>query len=149
MLTGYILTGKHIELRGHAVDGVPFLDDMLRLCEEYGPWETWPSNREFVEIEQYRVFEPELIESITLSLAAVAVVVAFITINLHLSVLILLSVMCVDFFLVSLIYFWGMTLNIFTGMAMVIALGIAVDYSSHIAHTFLMVEPPASCQTNR
>lgn len=148
-LDGYVLRGNHIELAGHAVDGVPFIDDMIRISENYGTWETWPSNREFVEIEQYRVFKPELIESVLLSLLAVAIVVAFITVNLHLSMLILLSVCLVDFFLVALIYFWGMTMNMFTGIAMVIALGIAVDYSTHIAHTYLMARPPTDCKTNR
>ena len=46
--------------------------------------------------------------------------------------------MLVDFYLVAMVYFWDMTLNMFTGISMVIALGIAVDYSTHIAHTYLM-----------
>ena len=78
-----------------------------------------------------------------------AIVVAFITVNLHLSTIILISVMLVDFYLVAMVYFWDMTLNMFTGISMVIALGIAVDYSTHIAHTYLMAQPPASCKTNR
>ena len=136
-------------MEGHASDGVPFIDDMLRIATDFGPDETWANNREFVEIEQYRVFKPELIESVGYSLIAVAIVVAFITVNLHLSFLILISVCLVDFYLVAVVYFWDMTLNMFTGISMVIALGIAVDYSTHIAHTYLMVEPPASCLTNR
>lgn len=50
-LQGYVLRGNHIELAGHASDGVPFIDDMLRIAEAYGPLETWANNREFVEIE--------------------------------------------------------------------------------------------------
>ena len=32
---------------------------------------------------------------------------------------------------------------------MIFALGLAVDYSTHIAHNFLLTEPPASCTTDR
>ena len=57
------------------------------------------------------------------------------------SLLIVASVILVDFYLVSLIYFWGMTLNMFTGINMVISMGLAVDYSAHIAHKFMLIEP--------
>lgn len=114
------------------------LDDIQRLCDNYGPATTIPFHREFVEIEQYRVFEKELTFSFCLSLLAVACVVTFITMNLHLSLMILLSIVLVDYFLIALIYFWGLTINMFTGLCMILSLGIAVDYSTHIAHTFLL-----------
>ena len=60
-----------------------------------------------------------------------------------------MAVCLVDFYLVGLIYYWDLTMNTFTGVNMVFALGLAVDYSSHIAHTFLLTEPPASCVTDR
>mmetsp|Transcript_37688 Transcript_37688/g.49578 ORF Transcript_37688/g.49578 Transcript_37688/m.49578 type:complete len:86 (+) Transcript_37688:211-468(+) len=71
-----------------------------------------------------------------------------ITFNAHLSLMVIISVLLVDFYLVALIYFWGMTLNMFTGVAMVLAFGIAVDYSTHIAHTYLLAQAPAWCDTN-
>lgn len=55
--------------------------------------------------------------------------------------MIVTSVILVDFYLVFLIYFWGMTFNMFTGVNMVLALGLAVDYSAHIAHKFMLIEP--------
>lgn len=91
----------------------------------------------------------EQIIGILLSLLAVIVVVAFITLNFMVTALVVFAVVLVDFYLIGLIYFWGLTLNNFTGMNMIFALGLAVDYSSHIAHTFLLTEPPVSCTTNR
>ena len=70
-----------------------------------------------------------------------------ITFNLHISLMVIVSVILVDYYLVALIYYWGMTLNMFTGVGMVLAFGIAVDYSTHIAHTYLIEEAPASCKT--
>ena len=82
------------------------------------------------------------------SLMAVIVVVFFITVNLTVTALVVFAVLMVDFYLVATMYYWDLTLNAFTGIQMVFALGLAVDYSSHIAHNFLLVEPPASCVTN-
>ena len=137
-LDAYYFQVTLVEIKGHATEGVDMVDDMLRLTDAYGPDLTLANNREFVDIEQYRVFEHEQVEGVLLSLLAVGCVVAFITVNLHLSLMILFSIALVDYYLVALIYFWGMTMNMFTGVAMVLSLGIAVDYSTHIAHTFFM-----------
>ena len=83
-----------------------------------------------------------------LSLCAVFIVVIFITVDLRVTMLVLLAVALVDFYLIALMYFWGLTLNTFTGTNMIFALGMAVDYSSHIAHSYLLAEPPKSCKTN-
>ena len=61
--------------------------------------------------------------------------------------LVLFSVILVDIYLVALIHFWGLTLNSMSGTNMVFALGMAVDYSAHIAHAFLITVPPATCVT--
>lgn len=81
---------------------------------------------------------PELVEGILLSLVAIALVVTFITVNFYLSLMVIMSVVLVDFYLVALIYYWNMTMNMFTGVSMVLSFGIAVDYSTHIAHTYLL-----------
>lgn len=125
---------------------------MIRLGDNYGPGTTIGYNREFIEIEQYRVFLPELMEGVLLSLVAVAVVVSLITVSFHLSLMVLVSVLLVDFYLVSLVYYWGMTINMFTGISIILSFGIAVDYSTHIAHCYLLTIPPAndpSCSTPR
>ena len=117
------------------------VDDMIRLTERYGLPTTIANNNDFVEVEMYRIFLPEFSTSLSLSLFAVITVVGFITANWQMSLLIVASVILVDFYLVSLIYFWGMTLNMFTGINMVISMGLAVDYSAHIAHKFMLLEP--------
>ena len=36
------------------------------------------------------------------------------------------------------IHFWGLTIDIVTTMFLVLAIGLSVDYSSHIGHTFMI-----------
>lgn len=35
------------------------------------------------------------------------------------------------------IYFWGLTIDTVTTINLLIAIGLTVDYSAHIAHTFM------------
>lgn len=75
-------------------------------------------------------------------------VVLLITANVPVTLLVALSVLLVDFFLVALIYYWSLTFNSIVVVNVVIAIGLAVDYSAHIAHTYLVVVPPAACKTD-
>ena len=114
------------------------LEDIRRIEDTYGPYETYSWNRQFMDIEQYNIFLEETVSAVLYSLCAVFVVVGFITVNLQVTLLVVFAVILVDFYLVSLIYYWGLTMNSFTGVNLTFALGLAVDYSSHIAHNFLL-----------
>ena len=92
--------------------------------------------------ETYKVLLKESILSIGLSLVAVAAVVFMITGSLPVTALVVLSVVLVDYFLIALIYFWDLTFNTIIIVNIVIAIGLAVDYSAHIAHTYLIIQPP-------
>lgn len=37
-------------------------------------------------------------------------------------------------------WYWGLQFNIVTAINIILAVGIAVDYSAHVAHSFLVVE---------
>lgn len=82
-----------------------------------------------------------------LSIAAVTLVIFFITSSVAVTLLVLLAVLLVDYFLLSLLFFWGLTFNSIVVVNTVIAIGLSVDYSAHIAHTYLMVKPPANLKT--
>lgn len=56
--------------------------------------------------------------------------------SLAMSLFVLLCVGLVVFFLFALLPFWDLTLNSVTIINVVIALGLSVDYSAHIGHTY-------------
>jgi len=56
----------------------------------------------------------------------------------------MLAVLLVDLFLVALVFYWDLTFNNIVVVNFVIAIGLAVDYSAHIAHTFLIIKAPKS-----
>lgn len=80
--------------------------------------------------------------NVVLALIAVFIVLMIITANFTVTVFILLCVILVDLFLLSLLTFWDITLNSVTVVNNVIAIGLAVDYSAHIGHSFLLCEAP-------
>ena len=137
-----------IYLEGLATEGLDMLVDLHRLEKDYGLHETYSFNKRFMAIEEYVTYLDDQMTGMILSLCAVICVVLFITVNWKVTVFVVISVILVDFYLVALIYFWGLTLNTVTGGNLIFAQGFAVDYSSHIAHAYLMTEPPASCVTN-
>ena len=58
------------------------------------------------------------------------------------TLLIALCVILVDFFLLAEIHYGGMEMNSMAVINVVIAIGLAVDYSAHIGHTYLTVKAP-------
>ena len=74
-------------------------------------------------------------------------VILIITASVQVTMLVALCVLLVDIFLVALIFYWGLTFNSIVVVTIVIAIGLSVDYSAHIAHTYLIIIPPESCKT--
>jgi len=84
-----------------------------------------------------------------MSFMAVVLVILFITTSLTATLLVAICVALVDLFLLALLYYWGLTFNTIVVLQIVIALGLAVDYSAHIAHCYLVVIPPKGlCKNN-
>jgi len=79
---------------------------------------------------------------VSLALVAVFVVLLLFTGNFSVTFFVLLCVGLVDLFLFGLLTFWEVTLNSVTIINVVIALGLAVDYSAHIGHAYLTVDAP-------
>ena len=78
----------------------------------------------------------------TLALVAVFCIMFLVTANIIVTGFILLCVALVDLFLLGLLTFWNVTFNSVTVVNIVIAIGLAVDYSAHIGHAYLAVDPP-------
>lgn len=77
-----------------------------------------------------------------MSFLAVCLVILFITTSITATLLVALCVALVDLYLLALLHYWNLTFNTIVVLQIVIALGLAVDYSAHIAHCYLVVVPP-------
>lgn len=124
------------------------MKDYRAIEDKYGVEGTYSYSQDMLDYELYVVFMDETLISVGLSLIAVFLVVFFVTANLHVTLLVTLAVILVDIFLIAAIHYWDLTFNTVVVVNVVIAIGLAVDYSAHISHTYLLIAPPKSCTTN-
>ena len=54
----------------------------------------------------------------------------------------------IDLNLLALIWYWGLELNFITMINLILAIGLAVDYSAHIAHAYNCSEAPEDEPSN-
>jgi len=131
-----------------AIQGVKYLEDIREIEQRVGLEGTYSYAVEMLDFEQYVVFTEETVVSCGLSIIAVLFVIIVITGSLFVTILVTFAVLLVDLFLVALIHYWGLTFNSVVVVNVVIAIGLAVDYSAHIAHTYLTIKAPKRYKTN-
>jgi len=76
-------------------------------------------------------------------------VVLFITVSLQMTVIIVFVVILVNVYMTAVTQFWGLTINYILAVNISFSLGVALDYSSHIGHSYLSVKTPASIRSDR
>lgn len=118
------------------------MEDIRAIEDKYGWPKTFSYSDQMLDFEQYVVLVGETALSIGLSICAVFLVVVFITGSLPVTILVVIAVALVDLFLIGLLHYWDLTMNNIIVVNLVIGLGLSVDYSAHIAHTYLVIEPP-------
>lgn len=92
---------------------------------------------EFLDSEQFAVVRREAILNISLALVAVAIVTLFLLAHVFAGLIVVVNVAFVLIDLVGLMWLWGITINSVSIINLVLAIGLAVDYSAHIAHAFM------------
>eukprot|EP01059_Diplonema_ambulator_P017109 TRINITY_DN290_c0_g1_i3.p1 TRINITY_DN290_c0_g1~~TRINITY_DN290_c0_g1_i3.p1 ORF type:complete len:946 (+),score=350.46 TRINITY_DN290_c0_g1_i3:45-2840(+) len=108
-------------LRG-ALEGVAF------------PW-AFP----FVFWESYKVMVSGITRNVAISGSAVFVLVTIMIANIQLGLLVTVAIACVDVCMMGFMPFIGVQLNGVSLICVVMAVGLSVDYSVHIAGAFLTV----------
>ena len=136
LIVAFKQTIKTIKFEKPGTQSVTYLDELRRIDKQAGLNETFSFDMDHGIIEIYRVLFTETIVSISMSLLVVFIVVFFVTINLAVTLLVMLVVSVVNLYLLAVSYAWGLTFNNLMGLSMTFAFGIALDYSSHIAHTY-------------
>jgi len=127
-----------------SAQGTQMLRDLRWLIDEYAPGFTFESNWRFYDYEQYFVLVQEFLTSLVLSCFAVLTVILVITSNAVITVFVLLCIVLTDIFLAGLIFYWGLTFNPIVMIQIILAVGISVDFTAHIAYAYLLEVVPAN-----
>jgi len=98
----------------------------------------------YLYYEQYAIIVKEALFNLGLALLAVFIITMLILANVGASVLVMMCVVLVDVDILGLMYLWGLTIDSVAIINLVLAIGLAVDYSVHVAHAF--VQTPGTRQ---
>ncbi|XP_077981544.1 patched domain-containing protein 3-like [Glandiceps talaboti] len=86
-----------------------------------------------------KVIKEELYRNLGLAMAAVFLVTLILIANLWTALLVFLCVIVSLVDVVGMMYFWGLTIDTVTTINLILAVGLTVDYSAHIGHTFMTI----------
>jgi len=84
------------------------------------------------------VIQREALLNLALALVAVFVIVSLIIAELRTTLLVMLCVVLTDADILGLMWLWGLTIDSVAVINLVLAVGLAVDYSAHVAHAFVV-----------
>lgn len=99
--------------------------------------EVFPYSVFYVFYEQYLTMWPDTIKSLGISLLAIFVV-TFILMGLDIfsSIVVVITITMILVNLFGMMYWWHITLNAVSLVNLVMAVGIAVEFCSHMVHSF-------------
>lgn len=145
LIIGFKQKIEIVHIQYKAKEGVQFLQD-IRNITDGGPAHTYSFGNDYYNYECYRVFVQEMAYYVGEAVVSVVIIHILMTGDIITTAFVTICVLSVEFFLFGLLPLWDVKLNSVTVVNVVVALGLAVDYSAHIAHAYLQVTPP---QKNR
>lgn len=99
--------------------------------------EVFPYSIFYVFYEQYLTMWPDTLRSLTVSILAIFIVTFILmgfNLNLSLAVVITITMIIID--LGAMMYYWNISLNAISLVNLVMAVGISVEFCSHLVHSF-------------
>ncbi|XP_011329204.1 NPC intracellular cholesterol transporter 1 isoform X4 [Ooceraea biroi] len=113
------------------------LNSNLKSLNENTTVEVFPYSVFYVFYEQYLTMWPDTLQSIGISLLAIFVV-TFLLMGLDIfsSLVVLITITMIVVNIGGLMYWWHITLNAVSLVNLVMAVGIAVEFCSHLVHSF-------------
>ena len=111
--------------------------DLRTSVDSAGISGTFPYMFMYLYYEQYAIITHEAIQNLGLALAAVFVIVTLLVANIGATLLVMLCVVLVDIDILGLMWLWGVSIDSVAIINLVLAIGLSVDYSVHLAHCFM------------
>lgn len=124
------------------------ISDMLNAkLQEYGyeeRVEVFPYSVFYVFYEQYLTMWPDTIYSISISLLAIFLVTFMLMgLDIFSSIVVVVTITMIVVNIAGLMYWWHITLNAVSLVNLVMAVGIAVEFCSHLVHSFSVSVQPS------
>ncbi|XP_076671119.1 Niemann-Pick type C-1a isoform X2 [Andrena cerasifolii] len=119
------------------------INNHLRSIGDTTTVEVFPYSVFYVFYEQYLTMWPDTLYSIGISLFAIFVVTFFLMgLDIFSSVVVIITISMIVVNIGGLMYWWHITLNAVSLVNLVMAVGIAVEFCSHLVHSFSVSVKP-------
>eukprot|EP01061_Rhynchopus_euleeides_P015161 TRINITY_DN2599_c0_g1_i5.p1 TRINITY_DN2599_c0_g1~~TRINITY_DN2599_c0_g1_i5.p1 ORF type:complete len:914 (+),score=275.03 TRINITY_DN2599_c0_g1_i5:132-2744(+) len=120
-------------------DGEEAVDCLRDLRSTTDPYDAFPFTRMFLFWEAYAIFFQEITRNVGVAAVCVLVIVSLLEASFATGALVVFTVGCVDVCMLGYMTWIGVDVNGISIICIVVAIGLAVDYSVHIASAFLTV----------
>ncbi|XP_022916873.2 NPC intracellular cholesterol transporter 1 isoform X2 [Onthophagus taurus] len=119
------------------------INKKLKMSGDNTEIEVFPYSVFYVFYEQYLTMWSDTLKSLGISLLAIFVV-TFVLMGLDIfsSIVVVITITMIVVNLCGMMYFWNITLNAVSLVNLVMAVGIAVEFCSHMVHSFAMSVQP-------
>ena len=91
----------------------------------------------WLSYEQYKAIESEAIRNISSTMAVMVVIIALLILTPAAVLIVCLCLCLIIINIIGYMHFWDLTMDSVTIIMLIIALGLAVDYSAHIGRAFM------------
>lgn len=141
----FLITASRITLRHKSINStreeVKAMEKLRDRIQSVFPNDSlaFPYSLSYLSFETNKIISTELFRNMGLALLTVMLVTPVVLTNLRTCFLVFT---CVGLTLVNIMgtmYFWDLTIDIVTTMFLVLAVGLSVDYASHIGHMFMTI----------
>ena len=123
--------------------------DLRKMIDEYSIPDTYIVSQDFIEFDVYNDLGNEMRSILTIAFVGITLVILFITLSFTSTIIILFVVGLVNIYMTGLCHFWGLTMNNLLVINLALTMGLMIDYSTHIAYSYLKTQPPPTCISNR
>lgn len=105
-----------------------FSSTAFAIGDEYAAWET------------DKIINWETYQNLILSSICVFIVTGLMLVQWQACILVFSCVVLTLIDVGGFMYFWDLTIDVISCVNLVIAVGLCIDYSAHVAHTFMVME---------
>jgi predicted RND superfamily exporter protein len=111
--------------------------ELAEVMKDHGGAKTFPYSFEFLYWEEVGIIDKELIRNLAICGAVVSVMIACLIPHWRIAPWVILSIILSVVDLVGFMFYWDVTISGISTIYILISVGLAVDYSAHIAHMFV------------
>ncbi|CAM9184613.1 unnamed protein product, partial [Scytosiphon promiscuus] len=124
-------------INGDAAKQVDAMVDLRDLMDEWN-FEAFPWSSAYFDWENFQIIYKELFQGLGLCVAAVFLLTLILLAHPLTAGLVFLMVTFTIVDVLGIMYFWGLSIDTIAVINLVLAVGLSVDYSAHIAHSFMI-----------